>query len=91
MFLPAAAWTWWRGEPGWAFLILAWNAALVVPIEMFGRSFFVSRGAGLPMSLVFFGVLGGVLAFGLIGIFVGATILAVFYTLLLRWLAPPAA
>jgi predicted PurR-regulated permease PerM len=90
VFLPAAAWTWWREEPGWAFLILAWNAALVVPIEMFGRPFFVSQGTGLPMVLVFFGVVGGVLAFGLIGIFVGATILAVSYTLLLRWLAPPA-
>ncbi len=90
VFLPAAAWTWWREEPGWAFLILAWNAAFVVPVEMFGRPFFVSRGTGLPMILIFFGVLGGVLAFGLIGIFVGATILAVSYTLLLRWLAPRA-
>lgn len=88
VFLPAAAWVWWRGEPGWAAFILAWHLVLVLPVEMFGKPVFVSRDTGLPMLLIFVGVLGGVLAFGFIGIFVGATVLAVSYRLLLRWLAP---
>jgi len=88
VFLPAAAWMWWRGETGWAVFILAWHAALVLPVEMLGRPFFISRGTGLPMLLIFVGVLGGLLAFGFIGVFVGATVLAVSYTMLLRWLAP---
>lgn len=89
VFVPAAAWMWWRGEIGWAIFILAWHAALVLPVEMFGKPYFISRDTGLPMLLIFVGVLGGLLAFGFIGIFVGATVLAVSYTMLLRWLAPP--
>lgn len=88
VFLPAAAWMWWQGETGWAIFVLAWHAALVLPVEMLGKPYFVSRGTGLPMLLIFVGVLGGVLAFGFIGIFVGATVLAVSYALLLYWLAP---
>ena len=88
VFLPATAWMWWQGETGWAVFVLAWHAALVLPIEMFGRPFFISRGTGLPMLLIFVGVLGGLLAFGFIGVFVGATVLAVSYRMLLRWLAP---
>lgn len=90
VFLPAAAWMWWRGAAGWAVFVLAWHLALVLPVEVLGRPFFISRDTGLPLLLIFVGVLGGVLAFGFIGIFVGATVLAVSYRLLLRWLAPPA-
>ncbi len=88
VFVPAAAWMWWRGDTGWAIFILAWHLALVLPVEIFGRPFFISRGTGLPMLLIFVGVLGGLLAFGFIGVFVGAAVLAVSYTMLLRWLAP---
>ncbi len=87
VFLPAAAWMWWRGETGWAVFILAWHLALVLPVEMFGKPYFISRGTGLPLLLIFVGVVGGLLAFGFIGVFVGATVLAVSYTMLLRWLA----
>lgn len=88
VFLPAAAWMWWRGEHGWAIFVLAWHLVLVLPVEVLGRPYFISRDTGLPMLLIFVGVLGGVIAFGFIGIFVGATVLAVSYRLLLRWLAP---
>jgi predicted PurR-regulated permease PerM len=88
VFLPAAAWMWWRGETGWAVFILAWHLALVLPVEIFGRPFFISRGTGLPLLLIFIGVVGGLIAFGFIGVFVGPTVLAVSYAMLLRWLAP---
>lgn len=88
VFLPAAAWMWWRGDPGWAAFVLAWHLVLVLPVEMFGRPVLISRSTGLPMLLIFVGVLGGLLAFGFIGIFVGATVLAVSYKVLLHWLAP---
>jgi predicted PurR-regulated permease PerM len=89
VFLPAAAWIWWRGETGWALFILAWHLALVLPVEMFGKPYFISRGTGLPMLVIFVGVVGGLLAFGFIGVFVGPTVLAVSYAMLLRWLEPP--
>jgi predicted PurR-regulated permease PerM len=89
VFVPAAAWMWWRGETGWAVFVLAWHLALVLPIEVFGRPFFISRDTGLPLLLIFVGVLGGLLAFGFIGVFVGPTVFAVSYAMLLRWLVPP--
>ena len=88
VFLPAAAWMWWQGAMGWAIFILVWHLALVLPVEMFGKPYFISRDTGLPLLLIFVGVLGGLLAFGFIGVFVGATVLAVSYTMLMRWLAP---
>jgi len=47
----------------------------------------------LPMLLMFAGVIGGLLAFGLIGIFIGPVVLAVSYTLLGAWVGgrPPSA
>ena len=44
-------------------------------------------GADLPVLLIFSGVIGGLLAFGLVGIFVGPVVLAVGYTLLQSWMA----
>ena len=46
----------------------------------------MTKGADLPMLLMFAGVIGGLLAFGLIGIFVGPVVLAVSYTLLAAWM-----
>jgi predicted PurR-regulated permease PerM len=46
----------------------------------------IKRGADLPLLLIFSGVIGGMLGFGLIGIFVGPVVLAVTYTLMLAWI-----
>jgi predicted PurR-regulated permease PerM len=45
----------------------------------------IKKGADLPLLLIFGGVIGGLLGFGLIGIFVGPVVLAVTYTLLKAW------
>ena len=45
-----------------------------------------SKGADLPLLLIFAGVIGGLIAFGVIGLFVGPVVLAVTYTLLTQWL-----
>jgi predicted PurR-regulated permease PerM len=57
------------------------------------RPLLIRRGADLPLLLIFTGVVGGLVAFGLIGIFVGPVVLAVAYTLLDSWVAdePPMA
>jgi predicted PurR-regulated permease PerM len=47
----------------------------------------MTKGADLPMLVMFSGVIGGLLAFGLIGIFVGPVVLAISYTLLGAWIA----
>ena len=50
------------------------------------RPILIKQGADLPLLLIFVGVIGGLIAFGLIGIFVGPLVLAVTYTLLSAWI-----
>ena len=50
------------------------------------RPLLIKMGADLPLLLIFAGVIGGLLAFGLVGIFVGPVVLAVGYTLLQAWM-----
>ena len=53
------------------------------------RPILIKKGADLPLLLIFIGVIGGLISFGLIGIFVGPLVLAVTYTLLTAWVANP--
>jgi predicted PurR-regulated permease PerM len=51
------------------------------------RPYLIRKGADLPLLLIFSGVIGGLIAFGIIGLFVGPVVLAVAYTLLTQWLS----
>ena len=51
-------------------------------VDQFIRPFLISRGVDLPLLLILAGVVGGLIAFGILGIFIGPTVLAVAYTLL---------
>jgi predicted PurR-regulated permease PerM len=96
--VPAVVWLYWSGSTGWGTFLLIW--ALVVGImDNFLRPVLIKKGADLPLLLIFAGVVGGLIAFGLIGIFVGPVVLAVAHTLLSAWVdediadvdaAPPA-
>jgi predicted PurR-regulated permease PerM len=60
-------------------------SVVAVTMDNFLRPILIKRGADLPLLLIFAGVIGGLLAFGLIGIFVGPVVLAVAQTLLAAW------
>lgn len=81
---PAVAYLLWSGETGWGAFLLVWTIA-VGTMDNFVRPVLIRKGADLPLVLVFSGVLGGLMTFGLIGIFVGPVILAVAHTLLDAW------
>ena len=51
------------------------------------RPILIRKGGDLPLLLILVGVIGGLLTFGLIGLFIGPTILAVAYTFLQEWIA----
>jgi predicted PurR-regulated permease PerM len=85
VLLPAVGWMYWMGDSGWATFLLIWSL-VVGSIDNFLRPMLIKRGADLPLLLIFAGVLGGMLSFGLIGIFVGPVALAVTYTLMLAWI-----
>ena len=85
VLFPAVAWLYWSGDSGWGTFLLLWSS-VVVTMDNFLRPVLIRRGADLPLLLIFAGVIGGLLAFGLIGIFVGPVVLAVAYTLVLAWI-----
>lgn len=85
VWLPATIWLFHSGETAWAIALGLWSALIVSNIDNVIRPLFVSRGSALPLLLVLIGILGGALAFGFIGIFLGPTILAVLYALMREW------
>ena len=85
MLIPAAIWLYWEGYVGWCTFLLAWSLP-VYTIDNFLRPLLIKQGADLPLLLIFAGVVGGLMAFGLIGLFVGPVLLAVSYTLLSAWI-----
>ena len=86
VLFPAVGWMFWQGDTGWAMFLLVWSL-IVVSLDNFLRPMLIKRGADLPLLLIFAGVIGGLLSFGLIGIFVGPVALAVTYTLDQAWVS----
>jgi predicted PurR-regulated permease PerM len=85
ILLCAVAWLYWTGSATSGTVLLVWTL-LVAPIDNILRPILIKQGADLPLLLVIAGVIGGLLAFGLIGIFVGPVVLAVAYTLFSAWI-----
>lgn len=86
VILPIAGWLYATGSTGWAIFLLVWGFVVVGSVDNFVRPLLISQEAKLPLSLIFVGVLGGMLAWGFLGIFLGATLLALAYTLFSSWL-----
>jgi predicted PurR-regulated permease PerM len=82
----ATIWLFWSGATGWGvFLIVI--AVIAGTLDNVLRPWLIKQGAAeIPLLLIFIGVIGGLIAFGLIGIFIGPLILAVTHTLLTTWL-----
>ena len=91
VWLPAALWLYSQGELAWAIFLGLYGLVVVSSIDNVIKPYLISRGGSLPLLLVFMGVLGGLLAFGFIGVFLGPVILAVGYALLSEWMRPAAA
>lgn len=85
----AAWWLFDQGRTGWGIFMLLWGFFLISSVDNFVKPYLISRGSSLPFLLVLLGVLGGVLAFGFVGLFIGPTLLAVGYSLLRNWTGTP--
>jgi predicted PurR-regulated permease PerM len=86
VLVPAALWAFWNGDTGWGVFLLVLTG-VVATLDNVLRPVLIRMGADLPLLLIFAGVIGGLFAFGLVGIFVGPVVLAVAWTLLEAWLA----
>ena len=87
----AAFWLAKQGEIGWVVFMVLYGLIVISSIDNFVKPYLISRGSSLSFALVFLGVLGGVLAFGLIGLFLGPVLLAVALILLKNWTHTPQA
>jgi predicted PurR-regulated permease PerM len=81
----AAIWLFAHGYTGWGVFMLVWGLVLISGVDNVVRPMLISRGSSQPFLLTFLGVLGGVLAFGFVGMFIGPTLLAVAYSLISDW------
>ena len=86
VLLPAVIWLYWSGNVGWAVALFVWMI-IVGALDNILRPILIRRGVDLPMLLIIAGVIGGLIAFGVIGLFIGPVILAVTYTLLQSWIS----
>jgi predicted PurR-regulated permease PerM len=83
---PAVLWLLHQGETGWAVFMLIWGIG-VSTLDNLVKPWLISQGSDMPFVLIIFGVLGGVMSFGFIGVFIGPTLLAVAYRIFSEWLA----
>ena len=81
IWIPAALWLLSTGHTGWAIFLVVYGVVAVSGADSLIRPYFIARGAQLPFLLTVLGVLGGALAFGLLGIFLGPVLLGVGFTL----------
>nr|MBS0021567.1 AI-2E family transporter [Gammaproteobacteria bacterium] len=85
VWLPAALWLFYTGSLNGGVFLLLWGLLVISSVDNVLKPYFISRGSNLPLILVFIGVLGGVIAFGFLGVFLGPVLLALGYTLLHDW------
>jgi predicted PurR-regulated permease PerM len=81
----SVGWLYWQGDNAWGTALLVWAVA-VSSMDNIVRPILIRRGADLPLLLIFAGVIGGLLAYGVVGIFIGPVVLAVGFKLLESWL-----
>lgn len=83
----ATAWLVYQGSIGWGIFLALWGFFVISGIDNIIKPYLISRGSRLPFILTLLGVLGGALAFGIIGVFLGPLLLALGYRLLQEWVS----
>jgi predicted PurR-regulated permease PerM len=85
-WLPAALWLNANGSAGWAIFMAVWGLVVVGGADNVVRPLLIGRGVEAPMALIFLGVIGGLLTFGFLGLFIGPTLLVVAHNLFQEWI-----
>jgi len=82
---PVAAFVFSANETTPAVIFLVW-ATLVSVSDSFLKPMLMGRGVDIPMLVILIGAIGGMMLSGIIGLFVGAIVLAIIYTLFMSWI-----
>jgi predicted PurR-regulated permease PerM len=85
IIIPGALWLVQQHATGWAVFLVAWSAVVGVAVDNVLKPMIIGKTSHLPFILIMLGVIGGAAAFGLLGVFVGPTLLAVVHAVLRDW------
>jgi predicted PurR-regulated permease PerM len=85
VWIPAMIWLFYKGSVAWGIFMGIWGMFVVSGVDNIVKPYLISRGGNLPFILILLGVLGGVIAFGFIGVFLGPTLLALGFSLVSEW------
>lgn len=85
IWIPATLWLFAQDRGGWAIFMFVWGLLGISSVDNVIRPLIISQGSKMPFVLIFCGVIGGALAFGLVGVFLGPTLLAVGFRLIEEW------
>ncbi len=90
VLIPSIIWLYYSGDTTWGTVLLVWSC-VVGTMDNVIRPMLIRMGADLPMILILSGVIGGLIAFGMIGLFIGPVLLAVSWRLYDAWVheVPP--
>ncbi len=86
VLVPAIIWLYWSGDTTWGTVLLVWSC-VVGTLDNVLRPVLIRMGADLPMVLILSGVIGGMIAFGMIGLFIGPVVLAVSWRVYSVWVS----
>jgi predicted PurR-regulated permease PerM len=84
VLVPCIIWLYWSGDTTWGTVLLVWSC-VVGTMDNVIRPMLIRMGADLPLILILSGVIGGLIAFGMIGLFIGPVLLAVTWRLFSAW------
>jgi predicted PurR-regulated permease PerM len=89
IWVPASLWLFAQNETGWGIFMVVWGLLGISSVDNILRPYLISQGSKMPFALIFCGVIGGALGFGLVGVFLGPTLLAVAFRLVDEWSSNP--
>lgn len=87
IWISASLWLFHAGHSGWGLFMAGWGLLIISGIDNLIRPYLISRGSNLPFVIVLLGAIGGMIAFGFIGLFLGPVLLAVGYALVREYTA----
>lgn len=85
IWIPATIWLFTQGSPGWGVFMAIWGVLGISGVDNIVKPYLISHESKTPFVLIFCGVIGGAFAFGLVGVFLGPTLLAVTFRMIEEW------
>jgi predicted PurR-regulated permease PerM len=82
LWIPASVFLWVTAGWGWGVILLVWSVIVVGVLDNLLKPITIGQGSGLPAIALFFGITGGLEVYGLLGLFAGPAVIAVFAALI---------